>query len=106
MLDALGFFVALLLIVAAVVGGAYLGYRSTPWPQLNAGSHVVGFSRVRRSAIVTLAALVGGLPLLIAGVLLGVPPVILIVYSAAIVLGVAGLLIVMLRTKDPRSPLG
>jgi hypothetical protein len=106
MLDALGFFVALLLIVAAVVGGAYLGYRSSPWPLLNAGSRVVGFSRVRRSAIVTLAAVVGGLPLLIAGVLLGVPPVILIVYSAAIALGAAGLLIVMLRTKDPGTPLG
>jgi hypothetical protein len=100
--DIVGFTAAVVLVVAAIVAGIYLGYRTSPWPRFHPGTPVDVRARLRRGSILTLGSELGVLPIVVAGVVLGLPFWILIAYAAAIILASAGALVVILITNTSR----
>jgi len=101
--DIVGFSAAVLLAIAAVAAGIYLGYRSSPWRRPYPGTAGDTRSRLRRGSILTLGTELGILPVVVAGVFLGLPFWILIAYLAAIVLAGTGAVIVILITNPTRQ---
>ena len=93
-----------LLVVAAAIGGVYVGIRTTPWPA-GAMGPVSKRAQIRKTSIMTLGAELAGLPLFAAAVYLGLSVIVLVVYVAAVFLAGAGVLAVLLmtnRTADGR----